>query len=340
MFIAYEVSLAVIRSLRVVLPQIERNDRDLADQIKRAASSVALNLAEGQRLTKGNKPKHYRRSRTAVRNEVRAALHTAIAWGWIDDATMSSSPELDRLLALLWRLNHPRALDRRAGRRSTHVGSEQRRTRGSDPISADRRRPTWDARSSPTMRFLDARRRGERRQGRRGVRATASTTSACRSSLPTWVHDRRVTTWDARLSPTKSILSTGVADPDRCPATVVLPVLRVSDFAGLGCERFVQADLRHVVGSRLLVVTSVLALSLDASAGGRVDWSDYIDHDAKPSAPPIRLGPDRVVRARPVAPKKAKAYQGLEEERRDRVSRRHGEVVSAQVARRERAPRD
>lgn len=113
MFIAYEVSLAVIRSLRVVLPEIERNDRDLADQIKRAASSVALNLAEGQRLTKGNKPKHYVIAHGSA-NEVRAALHTAIAWGWIGDATQQLA-ELDRLLALLWRLNHPRPVSRRAG---------------------------------------------------------------------------------------------------------------------------------------------------------------------------------------------------------------------------------
>ena len=36
---------------------------------------------------------------------------------------------------------------------------------------------------------------------------------------------------------------------------------------------------------KALVVTSVLALSLDASAGGRVDWSDYIDHNASRNAP-------------------------------------------------------
>jgi len=106
MFIAYEVSLAVIKSLRAVLPQIERHDRDLADQIKRAASSVALNLAEGQRLTKGNKPKHYAIAHGSA-NEVRAAIHTAIAWGWIDDGAEPLAA-LDRLLALLWRLNHPR----------------------------------------------------------------------------------------------------------------------------------------------------------------------------------------------------------------------------------------
>ena len=66
MFISYEVSLEVIQSLRTLVPQIEQHDRDLADQLKRAASSVALNLAEGQRSAKGNKMKHY-----------------AIAHGWI-----------------------------------------------------------------------------------------------------------------------------------------------------------------------------------------------------------------------------------------------------------------
>lgn len=107
MIIAYEVSLEVIRTLRTIVPQIERHDRDLADQIKRAASSVALKLAEGQRLTKGNKPKQYAIAHGSA-NEVRAAVQTAIAWGWIDEASKQLAA-IDRLLALLWRLNHPRA---------------------------------------------------------------------------------------------------------------------------------------------------------------------------------------------------------------------------------------
>jgi four helix bundle protein len=106
MFISYEVSLEVIQSLRSLLPQIERNDRDLADQLKRAASSVVLNLAEGQRLTKGNKTKHYAIAHGSA-NEVRAAIQTAVAWGWIEEAGEQLAL-VDRLLALLWRLNHPR----------------------------------------------------------------------------------------------------------------------------------------------------------------------------------------------------------------------------------------
>ena len=106
MVIAYEVSLEVIGSLRRVVPQIEAHDRDLADQIRRAASSVALNLMEGQRLTKGNKPKHYSIAHGSA-NEVKGGLQTAIAWGWIEDASEALG-KLDRLLALLWRLTHPR----------------------------------------------------------------------------------------------------------------------------------------------------------------------------------------------------------------------------------------
>ena len=59
MFIAFEVSLSLVESLRSVVPAIQRNDRDLADQVRRAASSVSLNLAEGQRSHKGNQAKHY-----------------------------------------------------------------------------------------------------------------------------------------------------------------------------------------------------------------------------------------------------------------------------------------
>ena len=106
MFIAYEVSLEVISSLRAVVPLIERHDRDLADQLKRAASSVVLNLAEGNRLTKGNRPKHFSIAHGSA-NEVKAALQTAIAWGRIEDAS-GSLAKLDRLLALLWRLTNRR----------------------------------------------------------------------------------------------------------------------------------------------------------------------------------------------------------------------------------------
>ncbi|NVB80436.1 MAG: four helix bundle protein [Kofleriaceae bacterium] len=92
------------RDHEITLDQIA--ERDLAEQIKRAASNVVLNLAEAQRLTKGNKAKLYAIAHGSA-NEVLAALRTAVAWGWVDDASEQLAI-LDRLLALLWRSNHPK----------------------------------------------------------------------------------------------------------------------------------------------------------------------------------------------------------------------------------------
>jgi four helix bundle protein len=59
MFVAYEVSLELITSLRALVPIVDRQNRELAAQIKRTASSVSLNLMEGSRSAKGNKAKHF-----------------------------------------------------------------------------------------------------------------------------------------------------------------------------------------------------------------------------------------------------------------------------------------
>ena len=112
MFIVYERSIELIHSLRELIPIIKRQDRDLADQIHRAATSVALNLSEGQRLTGGNQRKHYEIAHGSA-NEVRAAIQVAEAWGYVDDV-VAVRHTLDRLLALLWRLNHGHRHDARA----------------------------------------------------------------------------------------------------------------------------------------------------------------------------------------------------------------------------------
>ena len=107
MFVTYQVSLELVGSLREIVNVIERSDRDLADQLRRAASSVVLNLSEGSRSSKGNKAKHFAIAHGSA-SEVKAALELARAWGWIGDAQRPREI-LDRLLALLWRLTHPRA---------------------------------------------------------------------------------------------------------------------------------------------------------------------------------------------------------------------------------------
>ena len=102
MSIAYEVSIELIHKLRDGVSIIKRHDRDLADQLHRAATSVALNLGEGSRFSNGNARRHFLIAQGSA-NEVKAALDVAEAWGWnIDGAAPRKT--LDRLLGLLWSL--------------------------------------------------------------------------------------------------------------------------------------------------------------------------------------------------------------------------------------------
>jgi four helix bundle protein len=112
MFAALEVSYLVIKSARPLIAAIARSNRDLADQILRAATSVSLNLAEGQRSAKGNKGKHYAIAHGSA-NEVKAGIKLALALGVIEDADAAGTLRvLDRQLALLWKFNHP-SVDRK-----------------------------------------------------------------------------------------------------------------------------------------------------------------------------------------------------------------------------------
>jgi four helix bundle protein len=106
MFIAHTVAIELIHNLREVIPAIKPHDRDLADQIHRAATSVALNLSEGARFAGGNKRRHFEIAQGSA-SEVKSGLDVAEAWGWIADATVPRHT-LDRLLALLWKLTHPK----------------------------------------------------------------------------------------------------------------------------------------------------------------------------------------------------------------------------------------
>ena len=70
-----EVSLELVEALQPLVSRIKRQDRSLADQLVRAASSISLNIAEADYSDPGNK-----RSRlfTAAgsANEVRAAVRS------------------------------------------------------------------------------------------------------------------------------------------------------------------------------------------------------------------------------------------------------------------------
>jgi four helix bundle protein len=108
MFIAYQITKELITALAPLVGQIKREDLELADQLKRAAQSVLLNLAEGQKFANGNRLRHYQIAHGSA-NEVRAALDAGVAWGWITPGE-SVLLLLDRLLAVMWKLTRSPAL--------------------------------------------------------------------------------------------------------------------------------------------------------------------------------------------------------------------------------------
>lgn len=107
-FEVYEVALEAACRLRPVLEALRRLDRGLEDQIRRAAASVVLNIAEGARRT-GRDRLHLYRIAAGSAAETRSALGLAWAWGYLDEGVwMELDPLLDRVLAMLWMLTHPR----------------------------------------------------------------------------------------------------------------------------------------------------------------------------------------------------------------------------------------
>jgi four helix bundle protein len=74
----YPVLLEMLRLLRPVLAAIERRDGDLARQLRRAASSVALNVGEGMGSRAGHRRERYGTALGSARETV-ACLDVAQA---------------------------------------------------------------------------------------------------------------------------------------------------------------------------------------------------------------------------------------------------------------------
>jgi len=105
-FIALDVSLDFARDLAEPLRLLERRDASLADQLRRAASSVSLNLAEGRGRIGRDRVQRWRIALGSAQEAV-AALRLADAWGLLEPARVRALlGRADRLVALLWGLTH------------------------------------------------------------------------------------------------------------------------------------------------------------------------------------------------------------------------------------------
>ncbi len=104
-----QVAIQVIAALQPLMPRIARHDKNLAAQIRRSASSVVLNIAEGEYSDPGTRRSRYHSAAGAAgsASETHAALEVAIAWRYLRGTEVRHvSVTLDRVLAMLWRLTH------------------------------------------------------------------------------------------------------------------------------------------------------------------------------------------------------------------------------------------
>ena len=97
------VILETIAMLRPKLGRIDRHDRDLGRQLRRAASRVALNVAEGQ-YSRGRNRQARDHTALGSARETMACLEVAVAMGYLEQADAAVLDRLRRIVGTLVRL--------------------------------------------------------------------------------------------------------------------------------------------------------------------------------------------------------------------------------------------
>ena len=103
-FYAYDLSVELVSLLKPLVAKLATHDADLARQVRTAATSAPLNLAEGRRRVGRDRPHLWRIAAGSIA-EVRAALDVATRWGYLEGAETDRAVALcDRLGAITWGL--------------------------------------------------------------------------------------------------------------------------------------------------------------------------------------------------------------------------------------------
>lgn len=98
----------VVREMAPVVRRIARQDGPLGNQLRRAAQSVVLNIAEARGSQAGNARARFGTACGSAQ-ETRAALEMARNWGYVDSETLTRFDEaLDHICAITWCLAYRR----------------------------------------------------------------------------------------------------------------------------------------------------------------------------------------------------------------------------------------
>ncbi len=84
-----EHALEIAELARPLLAVIQRKDRDLTSQLRRAISSIALNAAEAQGNAGGNSRVRYESALGSL-YEAQAGVRLAVAWGYFSQAATNA----------------------------------------------------------------------------------------------------------------------------------------------------------------------------------------------------------------------------------------------------------
>ena len=107
-FEALQLALELASELRLIVKRIAQHDRDLASQVRRAATSVASCLSEGAQRT-GKDRLHLFRISAGSAAEIKTQLKLALAWGYVECQQAARALTLaDRMVAITWRLTRPK----------------------------------------------------------------------------------------------------------------------------------------------------------------------------------------------------------------------------------------
>ena len=101
-FDVYDCSLSLIRSLVPLLARLVACDAKLADQLRRAAQSVALNIAEANQRTGRDRRNRFRIALGSAA-EVGSCLDVAVALGYAGEPA-DAYALVDRVRAMTYRL--------------------------------------------------------------------------------------------------------------------------------------------------------------------------------------------------------------------------------------------